>query len=125
MNNIHIDAIKKTFPNIKVIDYLITLRLEKWYIRILPFVPYEQLHIFLLSDGNIVGIRITGSGRVCSPEILKGVRISTKKTLMSERLLIENTSKYNGEYWIIRKSKGGEFASKKEFLQALTKEKRL
>lgn len=48
MNNIYVDAVKKAFPNVEVIDYLITLKQEKWYVRILPLMPYEQLHIFLL-----------------------------------------------------------------------------
>ena len=125
MNSIHVDAVRKEFPNVDVIDYMITLKLNKWYVRILPLVPYEQLHIFLLSDGNIVGIRITGSGRVCRPELLKGVKISVKKTLMSQRILLENASKYDGEYCIVRKSKDGKFASLQEFLETLTKEERL
>lgn len=125
MNNIYVDAVKKAFPNVEVIDYLITLKQEKWYVRILPLMPYEQLHIFLLSDGSVVGIRITGSGHICNPEVLKEVKISVKKALMSEIIVLENTLKYDGEYSIVRKSRDGKFANTNEFLKILTKEKRL
>ena len=122
MFDIHINSIKQAFPGVEVIDYVITVKMKKWYEKLNLLHPYEQLLIFLLSDHRVAAIRILGTGKVCEPELLQSVNIEFETSFMNKRIILSNSSKCNGLYSVVKKYEYGEYLDEQEFLRVLTME---